>query len=70
MKLQSEIQNRRDEFLSLCQVHQVQSLHAFGSSVTDRFNEMSSDIDLLVEIDVEDPIERGEKLMSFCNWYS
>ncbi len=39
-------------------------LYAFGSSVTDRFNEETSDIDLLIEIDDDDPIERGEKLMS------
>jgi predicted nucleotidyltransferase len=30
--------------------------------VTENFNE-SSDIDLLIEIDTEDPIERGENLM-------
>ena len=64
MKLHSEIQSRSHEFLTLCQTHKVQSLYAFGSSITDRFNENSSDIDLLVEIDIEDPIERGEKLMS------
>ena len=39
-------------------------MYAFGSSITDRFNEQSSDIDLVVEIDIEDPIERGEMLMS------
>ncbi len=39
-------------------------LYAFGSSVTDQFNEQTSDVDLLVEIDEADPIERGEKLMS------
>jgi predicted nucleotidyltransferase len=33
-------------------------------SITDRFSEQSSDIDLVVEIDIEDPIERGEMLMS------
>ena len=39
-------------------------LYAFGSSVTDRFDSGTSDIDLLVEIDGSDPIERGEKLIS------
>src|SRR5690606_22630363 len=63
-KLHSEIQSRTHEFLILCKTHKVQSLYAFGSSITDRFNENSSDIDLLVEIDIKDPIERGEKLMS------
>lgn len=65
MKLQAEIQNRTKEFLILCQTHKVQSLYAFGSSITGRFDENLSDIDLLVEIDIEDPIERGEILMSF-----
>ena len=64
MKLRAEIQNRANEFLILCQTHKVKSLYAFGSSITDRFNEQSSDIDLVVEIDIEDPIERGEMLMS------
>lgn len=48
----------------MCQKHKVKTLYAFGSSITDRFNEQTSDIDLLVEIDESDPIERGEKLMS------
>lgn len=64
MKLSQEINKRFDEFLRLCKTHQVKSLYAFGSSITDRFNEQTSDIDLLVEIDDNDPIERGEKLIS------
>lgn len=63
MKLSEEIHKKINEFLALCQSHSVKSLYAFGSSVTDRFNEKSSDIDFLVEID-DDPIERGVKLMS------
>ncbi|WPP49892.1 nucleotidyltransferase family protein [Catalinimonas niigatensis] len=65
MKLQQAIQSRSSDFLSLCQAHQVKTLYAFGSSITEHFNEKTSDIDLLVEIDEDDPIERGEKLMSF-----
>ncbi len=38
--------------------------NAFGSSVTDRFDNKKSDIDLLVEIDYSDPLNRGEKLIS------
>ena len=45
-------------------MHKVKNLYAFGSSVTDAFNEKTSDIDLLVEIEDDDPVERGEKLMS------
>jgi predicted nucleotidyltransferase len=64
MKLKQEIQLRIDEFLFLCQNHKVKSLYVFGSSITEKFNESTSDIDLLVEVDEDDPIERGEKLMS------
>lgn len=65
MKLQKEIEIKKDMFLEMCQNHSVKTLYAFGSSVTDRFNEKTSDIDVLVEIDEPDPIERGEKLISF-----
>lgn len=53
-----------NDFITLCQTHHVKNLYAFGSSITDNFNEETSDIDLLIEIDQEDPIERGESLMS------
>src|SRR5690606_14594660 len=52
------------DFLLLCKSHNVKSIYAFGSSVTNQFNEESSDIDLLIEIDNDDPIERGENLMN------
>lgn len=64
MKLKTEIQSNINEFLFLCKTHKIKFLYAFGSSVTDRFNEKTSDIDFIVEIDAKDPIERGEKLMS------
>jgi predicted nucleotidyltransferase len=40
----------------LCQVNKVKSLYVFGSVLTDKFNE-NSDIDLLVDIDSNDPFE-------------
>ena len=43
-------------FESLCKNHKVRYLYAFGSS-TDKFNDTTSDIDLLVEIDDPDPVE-------------
>lgn len=64
MKLKQDIERRANDFLDLCQRHNVKSLYAFGSSITEKFNENTSDIDFLVEIDDDDPIERGEKLMS------
>ena len=64
MVIKDEILKRLTDFIALCQLHKVKYLYAFGSSVTDRFNYDTSDIDLLVEIDDNDPIERGEKLIS------
>lgn len=64
MNLKDTINYKMNDFLLLCKTHNVKSLYAFGSSVTNDFNEKSSDIDLLIEIDNEDPIQRGENLMS------
>lgn len=63
MKMKESIQTKLVEFLILCKSHKVKNIYAFGSAVTENFNEDSSDIDLLIEIDTEDPIERGENLM-------
>ncbi len=64
MNLKDSIKYKMADFLSLCKTHNVKTLYAFGSSITDQFNEASSDIDLLIEIDTDDPIERGENLIS------
>jgi predicted nucleotidyltransferase len=48
----------------LCESHDVKSLYAFGSSMTKRFQEDMSDIDLLIELNTEDPIKRGETLLN------
>ncbi len=64
MILQEEISKHESDFRKLCQKHKVKFLYGFGSSVTGSFNKKSSDIDLLVEIDEVDPIERGDKLIS------
>lgn len=63
MIIKDEILKQKSSFALLCKKHNVRYLYAFGSATTDRFDELSSDIDLLVEIDDPDPIERGEKLL-------
>jgi predicted nucleotidyltransferase len=63
MGIRDDIRNRLNDFKDLCVNHQVKSLYAFGSAVTDNFDPISSDIDLLVEIEDPDPIGRGEKLL-------
>ena len=38
-------------------------MYAFGSSTNDKFDEITSDFDLLVELENKDPIKRGENLI-------
>jgi predicted nucleotidyltransferase len=64
MVLKEYIDRNLADFVSLCQTHHVKRLYAFGSSVKGNFNEASSDIDLLIEIDHNDPIKRGENLLN------
>ena len=64
MEMKESIKTKLVEFLSLCKNHNVKNIYAFGSAVTGNFDDEKSDIDLLIEIDSEDPIIRGENLMS------
>jgi len=63
MEIKESIALKLSEFLTLCKSHNVRNLYAFGSAVTENFNDESSDIDLLIEIENEDPIMRGENLI-------
>ncbi|HNP96719.1 MAG TPA: nucleotidyltransferase domain-containing protein [Cyclobacteriaceae bacterium] len=63
MKLYDLIANKRSEFLAICKKHRVTKLYAFGSSITSEFKE-HSDIDFVVDLDIEDPIEFGETLLA------
>jgi uncharacterized protein len=69
MIIKDEISKKTGEFRALCEAHKVRYLYAFGSSVTEKFNSGTSDIDLLVELDAPDPIDRGEKLMSLWDTF-
>ena len=69
MEIKNEIKKQVNEFTSVCKLHKVKYLYAFGSSTNDSFNSITSDIDLLVEIDDLDPIERGEKLISLWDTF-
>jgi predicted nucleotidyltransferase len=64
MDLMTLIKERQNDFLDLCRTHSVAKIYAFGSSITDHFNPDKSDIDLVVKVDVEDPADRGEVLLS------
>ena len=69
MIIKDQILKDRKRFILLCRNHNVRYLYAFGSSVTGRFSENTSDIDLLVEIDSEDPVDRGEKLLELWDQF-
>jgi predicted nucleotidyltransferase len=49
----------KNEINSLCLQNKVKSLYVFGSVLTDRFNE-ESDIDLVVDIDSNDPFDYAD----------
>lgn len=63
MGIKNEIKSQMQAFSELCKNHNVKYLYAFGSSVNEHFNENTSDINLLVEMNTEDPLERGEQLI-------
>ena len=53
------LDNYSNSLKSLCQQNKVKSLYVFGSVLTDKFNE-KSDIDLVVDIDSNDPFEYAD----------
>lgn len=53
----------KNELFKLCVKHNVKNMFAFGSVLRTDFDLETSDIDLLVDIDYENPIEKGEHLM-------
>jgi uncharacterized protein len=67
MELKNLIRNRLETFKMICKNHKVKVMYAFGSSISEKFNETTSDIDLIVELDEEDPIQKGEYLINLWN---
>lgn len=53
------LDNYQDEISDLCLQNKVKSLYVFGSALSDQFTEQS-DIDLIVDIGVTDPIEYAD----------
>jgi hypothetical protein len=64
MDLMTLIKERYTDFVELCRSHRVDKIYAFGSSITDHFDPEKSDIDIVVKVDINDPIDRGEALLS------
>ena len=48
-----------EEIKLLCQKNRVKELYVFGSVLSDRFSD-KSDIDFIVEIDINDPLEYAD----------
>ncbi|PZX12222.1 hypothetical protein LX69_02947 [Breznakibacter xylanolyticus] len=53
------LDNYRNSLIKLCQQNRVKSLYVFGSVLTDRFED-TSDIDLIVDIESNDPLEYAD----------
>jgi len=54
-----EIKDHIEQIKQLCNAHNVKSLFAFGSVVSDKLK-AESDIDLIVDIDSKDPIDYSD----------
>jgi predicted nucleotidyltransferase len=54
-----ELNDHIDQIKQLCNEHNVKSLFAFGSVVSDKLK-AESDIDLIVDIDSNDPIDYSD----------
>lgn len=55
----------RSDFIDLCKKHKVKNLFVFGSATSNQFDQSKSDIDLIVDLDLTDPIEYGETFLAF-----
>jgi len=64
MNLMTILNERYTDFVDLCRAHNVDKMYAFGSSITDHFDPETSDIDVVVKVDIDDPVARGEALLS------
>jgi uncharacterized protein len=59
---QSILQKKQKALFALCKQNDVVRLYAFGSVLRSDFSK-DSDIDLIIELSQEDPIERGETML-------
>lgn len=53
------IEQHKDQIQKLCVIHKVKTLYSFGSVNTLAFTS-KSDVDLVVDLEIEDPIEYTE----------
>jgi predicted nucleotidyltransferase len=60
----SFLENHSTAITKLCKSHKVRALYAFGSVLTDRFND-KSDIDLVVDFQPLDVLDYGDNYYDF-----
>ena len=53
------IENHNKDIQNLCKVHKVKSFYAFGSVLTDKFNN-ESDVDFIVDFQKLDVLDYGD----------
>ncbi|QKJ64492.1 nucleotidyltransferase family protein [Flavobacterium sp. M31R6] len=53
------IERNNKDILNLCKTHKVKSLYAFGSVLTDKFNN-ESDVDFIVDFEQLDVLDYGD----------
>lgn len=58
------LDNYLNQIKSLCKKHKVRNLFVFGSVLTENFTN-NSDIDLIIDININDPIEYAENYFNF-----
>lgn len=61
------IENNIVQLNEICRSFNVKRLFVFGSLGSDTFDIDTSDVDLIVELDEQDPVEKGEKLLNLWN---
>ena len=59
------VTDNMEEIRRLCREHEITRLAVFGSAVKGTFDPERSDLDFVVEIDIEDPLERGRLYLAF-----
>lgn len=58
------VTEKLEELNEICRNHSVKYLYLIGTDLRDDYDINKSDIDFVVEVDEEDPVESGDKLMS------
>jgi predicted nucleotidyltransferase len=51
----------------LCKKHKVDKIFGFGSAFNGGFDDLHSDIDVVVELSITDPLDYGETILQLWN---